>query len=198
MRLLAAGFLAVAFCIAVQAGEQLFELSDGRVIRGEKAGEDGDAVVIAIQAGGMAAKVRVAKSDIKLVRSATAEDQPTVAAAAKPVETPTAKAVGEAALEIKARDRVEAEDFARVRRLLAAAAQEAKSEYAPRGAYAEGYQSAMPGTDTWYSFPEGAYYPWYPMYGGGYGFGWFGSGHGHGHDHGHGHGKGKGPGGLVP
>jgi hypothetical protein len=197
MRLLAAGFALLALCGAVRAGEQLFELSDGRTLRGEKAGEEGDEVVIAVQAGGMTAKVRLAKSEIKMVRAAPAEERPVVSSSAKPAEKSAAKPSGEAALEIKARGMTaEADEFARVRRLLAAAAQETKSEYAPRGAFAQDYQSAMPGTDTWYAFPEGDYYPWYPMYGaGGYGFQWYGQGHGHGGSHGHGGGHGHGHGG---
>jgi hypothetical protein len=193
MRLLAAGFALLALCGAATAGEQLFELSDGRTLRGEKAGEEGDDVVIAVQAGGMTAKVRVAKSEIKVVRAAPAEERPVVSSSAKPAEKSATKPSGEAALEIKARGAADADEFARVRRLLAAAAQETKSEYAPRGAYAQDYQGTMPGGDTWYFFPEGAYYPWYPMYGaGGYGFRWFGEGHGHGHGEGHGHGHGHG------
>jgi hypothetical protein len=179
MRLLAAGCVLLALWGA-KAGEQVFELSDGRTLRGEKAGEEGDEVVIAVQAGGIAAKVRVAKSEIKMVQAAPAEERPVVSSPAKPAEKGTTKASSEAALEIKARGRsAEADDFAQVRRLLASAARETQSEYAPRGASAQGYQSPMPGGDVWYQFPESVHYPWYPVHWG-YGFRWYGHGQGRG------------------
>jgi uncharacterized membrane protein YgcG len=182
-------------CGALGAAEQLFELTDGRTVRGEKAGEEDAVVIVTVQAGNATAKVRLPKDEIAAVHAVVAEQKEVPAA--KPAESkPTVEAKAtEGELVVKPRAKpTDAEEFARVRELLAAAAGESR-EPPPRTAVE--YQSTMPGSDV-YFYGDTGYYPWYPYFYGSNGWGSSflgfhgGGGHGGGGHGGGGHGGGGG------
>lgn len=122
------------------AEEKLFELADGRTVRGATVSEGGSDVIVQVQAGGASARVRLAKSEIKSVRPApgAAEDAPVTVARSAAAQAPPAAG----ALEIKPRGAAaSAGDFERLRRLLREAWRELAEDAQPAAPIA---RSPMP------------------------------------------------------